>query len=133
MVRRFLAQAITVIVVVATGLVASAEAALAFRRQVTCNGVYARTITYIADNGKPLGEVQWSWFASAPHSLYIRDFNLYDGADVSARVDAVEGGVIQYDWDILVDPDPYLIYYPVRKFRAVWNGYASDWYPANSC
>ncbi|MBG0568192.1 hypothetical protein [Actinoplanes aureus] len=130
MVRRFLAQAITMIVVVTTGLVVSGEAALAFTRRVTC-GPYSRTITYVADNGDRLGEVQWSW--PAPHYLYILDFNIYDGADVSARVDAVDAGVIQYDWDILVEPDPYHIYYPVRKFRAVWNGYASDWYPANRC
>ncbi|MBL7258785.1 hypothetical protein [Paractinoplanes lichenicola] len=124
MVRRIVARMLVVLMVGAAALAGTAQAAQAFSRTVFCERE-GLVIDYIADNNDFLGSARFHWYAGY-WTIDIYDANPIDGAVMSARVDEGAKGVREYYSFAELRGD-------IRKWRAVWNGYASRWYPENSC
>ena len=139
MVRKLAAQVLVVVVAVVASVVALASPAMAFTKDVWCynqNGSAWQQTSFVADNGDPLGHVVWYWKwpgqGSDKYMLSIQDDAPYDGAVTVLRVDL--GSTVKQYYQDADDANGYLVLTStVRKYRAVWNGYATNWITPNAC
>ncbi|MCY1136607.1 hypothetical protein OWR29_01255 [Actinoplanes sp. Pm04-4] len=124
MVRKTVGRVLVMVLVAAAGLLVSTQAAQAFTRSEFCERE-GLSISYFADNKTYLGRATFHWYAGY-HTIDIYDAEPRDGAVMSARVDFGGGDVREFYTFARIDEDVY-------KWRAVWNGYASRWYPEDNC
>jgi hypothetical protein len=130
MLKRVTARTALVLSLVVPSIAVLASPAMAFTKATDCTSSSVGSgqwIEFRADNGAFLGRVTWLWSWHGQASRYqlgIED-RTGDGAVLSARVDA-GSQVIEYT-------NNRTIGYAVRKYKVVWNGYESNWFPPNYC
>ncbi|MCY1136696.1 hypothetical protein OWR29_01705 [Actinoplanes sp. Pm04-4] len=127
MLRRMLTRALAVVLAGACMVGVYASPALAFSViGPSCDPYNRIRIDYKTDAGSVVATIIWD-DTSDPAEVSVID-TTPDGASTYVRIDNGTT-VIQYPGQ----SSPYHIGYSVRKFRAVWNGYAGDWVNPHRC
>jgi hypothetical protein len=131
MLRRTTARVLVLLSLMAGTVVVSGSPAMAFTKRYNCfdSGVGAGQSTrFYADNGTFLGQVTWSWRweGQGGQAYHVDIYDaVSDGASFSVRVDK------SYAISELTSDD--VLNYYVRKYRVVWNGYATNWLSPITC
>jgi hypothetical protein len=130
MLRRITGRAALVLALVVPSIAVLGSPAMAFTKKTGCTSSSVGSgqwVEFRADNGAYLGRVTWFWSWPGQASRYQLsvDDKTGDGAVLTARVDAISQ-VIDYTANRTIG-------YEVRKYRVIWNGYASSWFPPNYC